>query len=136
MAPDGAVLEQPPALDRLAVAVTTAAGSLDSADDAGRADLAAHVRSVAELLILHAEHEDTVIQPVLEERLPSLAEQIAIDHPNLEARIVEHTARTTGHGDERQLAIVVRDDAGLANVDVRLIPVREDRVDLPGSSDR
>jgi len=32
--------------------------------------------------------------------------------------------------------VVVRDDAGLANVDVRLILVPEDRVDLPGSSDR
>jgi len=70
-------------------AVTGAAGSLDPADRAGRADLARHVQSVVEMLVGHAEHEDAVVQPVLETYLPALAEQIAIDHPMLEARIAE-----------------------------------------------
>jgi hypothetical protein len=68
-------------------AVTGAAGSLDPADRAGRADLAAHVHTVADMLVLHAEHEDAAGQPVLEQHLPALAEQVAIDHPVLEARI-------------------------------------------------
>jgi len=68
-------------------AVTTAAGSLDPADRAGRADLAGHVHAVADLLVQHAEHEDAVVQPALETHLPALAETIAIDHPVLEARI-------------------------------------------------
>jgi hypothetical protein len=68
-------------------AVTGAAGSLDPADRTGRADLAAHVRTVVDMLVRHADHEDAAIQPVLEERLPELAEQIAVAHPVLEARI-------------------------------------------------
>ena len=47
-------------------AVTTAAGSLDPADRAGRADLARHVDSVVELLVSHAEHEDAAVQPAIE----------------------------------------------------------------------
>ena len=70
-------------------AVTSAAGSLDPHDRAGRADLARHVQSVAELLASHREHEDAVIQPVLEAQLPALAAQIATDHPHVEAQIEE-----------------------------------------------
>ncbi len=69
-------------------AVTTAAGSIDPHDRAARADLARHVQSVVELLVSHAEHEDAVIQPVLEAELPALAAQIATDHPHIEAQIV------------------------------------------------
>jgi hypothetical protein len=68
-------------------ALTGAAGSVDPADRAGRADLACHVHTVADMLVMHAEHEDTALQPVLEAHLPVLAEQVAIDHPVLEARI-------------------------------------------------
>jgi hypothetical protein len=68
-------------------AITTAAGSLDPSDRAGRVDLARHVGDVVELLVGHAEHEDTAIQPVLEAHVPELAERIAADHPVLEARI-------------------------------------------------
>jgi hypothetical protein len=68
-------------------ALTGAAGSVDPADRAGRADLACHVHAVADMLVMHAEHEDTALQPVLEAHLPALAEQVAIDHPVLEARI-------------------------------------------------
>jgi hypothetical protein len=70
-------------------AVTGAAGTLDPHDRAGRADLARHVRSVVDLLVSHAEHEDAVVQPVLEAQLPALAAQIAIDHPHIEAQIEE-----------------------------------------------
>jgi hypothetical protein len=69
--------------------LTTAAGNLDPHDRSGRADLARHVESVVDLLVSHAEHEDTVIQPVLEAQLPALAEQIATDHPRIEAQIEE-----------------------------------------------
>src|SRR5262249_33569701 len=70
-------------------AVTSAAGGIDPHDHAARADLARHVRSVVELLVSHAEHEDAVIQPVLEAQLPALAAQIATDHPHIEAQIEE-----------------------------------------------
>ena len=70
-------------------AVTGAAGTLDPHDRAGRADLARHVRSVVDLLVSHAEHEDAVVQPVLEAQLPALAAQIAIDHAHIEAQIEE-----------------------------------------------
>jgi hypothetical protein len=68
-------------------ALTGAAGSVDPADRAGRSDLACHVHTVADMLVMHAEHEDTALQPVLESYLPARAEQVAIDHPVLEARI-------------------------------------------------
>jgi hypothetical protein len=68
-------------------AVTRAAGDLDPSDRAGRTDLARHVDSVADLLDAHAEHEDAAILPVLEVRVPALAERIAVDHPTLEARV-------------------------------------------------
>jgi hypothetical protein len=70
-------------------ALTGAAGSLDPADRAGRADLACQVHTVTEMLVSHAEHEDAAIQPVLETHLPALADTVAVDHPALEARIVE-----------------------------------------------
>ncbi len=68
-------------------AVTEQAGSLDPADPADRADLGAHVGRVVQLLVEHAEHEDGHIQPVLEQQLPALAEQVEDDHHRLEARI-------------------------------------------------
>jgi hypothetical protein len=68
-------------------AITTSAGRLDPADAEGRADLSRHARSVVDLLVSHAEHEDTHGQPVLEQHLPALAEQIASDHERLDRRI-------------------------------------------------
>lgn len=69
--------------------VTEQAGSLDPGERADRADLAGHVRSVVDLLVGHAEHEDDHVQPAIEEHLPRLAEQIEGDHERLEARVVE-----------------------------------------------
>ena len=68
-------------------AVTERAGNVDPADQADKAALAAHITSVVELLISHAEHEDDHIQPALERHLPTLAEQVDRDHHRLEARI-------------------------------------------------
>jgi len=70
-------------------ALTASAGNLDPYDRASRADLARHVQSVLALLVSHAEHEDAVVQPVLEAELPGLAARIAIDHPHIEAQIEE-----------------------------------------------
>ncbi len=70
-------------------AVTTTAGQLDPADDDGRRALEAHVRSVVQLLVEHAEHEDAAIQPVLERELPQLADQVAREHTRLEQRMLE-----------------------------------------------
>ena len=66
--------------------VTLTAGSVDPTDRCGRVALADHVRSVREVLELHAGHEDTVLDPVLVEHLPDLAEKIANDHHELDAR--------------------------------------------------
>ena len=68
-------------------AVTGRAGSLDPADTVGRAQLAEAVRTSVDLLVSHAEHEDTVIQPVLDVERPDLAELIAADHAGLEPRM-------------------------------------------------
>ena len=68
-------------------AVTGAAGHLDPVDRVGRADLARHVGSVVDLLIAHAEHEDTHRQPLIEVHLPGYAAQVAEEHAMLEARM-------------------------------------------------
>jgi hypothetical protein len=69
--------------------VTTEAGRLDPSQGAARAALARHVSDVVDLLTGHAEHEDAAIQPVLEARLPDLAERIEVDHLTLEARMAD-----------------------------------------------
>lgn len=70
-------------------AVTEEAGRIDPASDEDRAALSAHVGSVVDLLVSHAEHEDLGVQPALAEHLPAFAEQVAADHERLEARLVE-----------------------------------------------
>src|SRR4051794_38262101 len=70
-------------------AVTTDAGRLDPSDGPGRMALAAHVDSVVQFLVDHAEHEDGAVQPVLEVELPRLAEQVAREHHALESRMLE-----------------------------------------------
>jgi len=68
-------------------AVTATAGSIDPSDRVDAAELADHVRSVAELLELHAHHEDEAIDPSLEAHLPALAERISADHLLLNRQI-------------------------------------------------
>ncbi len=70
-------------------AVTETAGALDPGSDDDRAALAAHVGRVVELLVNHAEHEDTHMQPVIEQHLPALAEQIEDEHHRIETRLLE-----------------------------------------------
>jgi hypothetical protein len=72
-------------------AVTTEAGRIDPGDLRDRAALAAHVTSVVELLVQHAEHEDAGVQPTLEAELPDLAAVIDTDHHALEARMAQLT---------------------------------------------
>jgi hypothetical protein len=67
--------------------VTTEAGRIDPSEDVARAALADHVADVVHLLSGHAEHEDAAIQPVLEARLPDLAERVEVDHLTLESRM-------------------------------------------------
>ena len=67
--------------------VTAEAGRLDPSEGIARAALATHVSDVVELLTGHAHHEDGAIQPVLEARLPDLAERIEVDHLTLEAHM-------------------------------------------------
>jgi len=67
-------------------AVTTSAGRTDPTDRAAKVDLARHVAEIVELLELHAEHEDVAVQPLIEAHLPSLGEQIALDHLAFESR--------------------------------------------------
>ncbi len=67
--------------------VTARAGEVDPLDRPGRVDLARRVRAGVDLLVSHAHHEDTVIQPVLETERPDLAELIAADHHRLEPRM-------------------------------------------------
>ena len=67
--------------------VTAEAGRLDPSVSIARAALATHVTDVVELLTGHAHHEDAAIQPVLESRLPDLAERIEVDHLTIEAHM-------------------------------------------------
>jgi hypothetical protein len=67
--------------------VTAEAGRIDPSKGVARAALAAHVTDVVELLRSHAEHEDAAIQPVLEARLPDLADRVEVDHLTLDARM-------------------------------------------------
>jgi len=67
--------------------VTAQAGHVDPADRCGRAALAERVRDVRDVLILHAEHEDTEITPVMQTVLAHLATRVEAEHTALEARL-------------------------------------------------
>jgi len=89
--------------------ITSTAGRIDPADQLDRIALAGHVASLKLMLTLHAHHEDSVIDPVLDVHLPDLAQQIEDDHVVLEARfgmIDELASATTeaGAADQRRLA--------------------------------
>jgi hypothetical protein len=68
-------------------ALVSEAGSLDPSIRRSRVELAHHIGTTVELLVTHAEHEDTHVQPAMEIHLPDLAEQIATDHLVIEARM-------------------------------------------------
>ncbi len=82
-------------------AITAAAGRVDPADRRARADLAAHIGRVVELLETHAEHEDASVLPVLEAHLPALAAENASQHETFDA----------GTANLRALAGIVADGA-------------------------
>ena len=69
--------------------VVGTAGSIDPGNKAARLALQSHVRSIVEVLVLHAEHEETSVQPSIEQHVPAVAEQILDDHHRLEARLVD-----------------------------------------------
>jgi hypothetical protein len=114
-------------------AVTTSAGCADPADPAATADVAAHVRSVVDLLESHAEHEDRVIQPAIELHLPPVAERIASDHAAFDvrtARLVDLAADVAATSDARLAHLLYLDLAAftgdyLAHQDV------EERILMP-----
>lgn len=120
-------------------AVTERAGNVDPADHADKAALAAHIGSVVELLISHAEHEDDHIQPALERHLPTLAEQVDSDHHRLEARIqllaeqaadiVEGPGDARWNGQRLYLELAAFTSSYLAHQDL------EERVIMPSLED-
>jgi len=70
-------------------AVTGNAGRIDPSQKAARLALQSHVRSIVELLVVHAEHEEVSVQPSIERFIPDVAEQVLDDHRTLEARLVD-----------------------------------------------
>ncbi len=83
-------------------AVTGQAGRVDPASRPACTELADHVRGLMEVLEVHAEHEDGVIQPVLDRRLPELAARVHDDHELLSKRttaliaLVDQAADSSG----------------------------------------
>lgn len=73
--------------------LTRAAGDLDPSSEPERRALAHHMHQVVTILVNHAGHEDTWVQPALERHLLALAERIHADHPVLEARIEDLMGR-------------------------------------------
>lgn len=67
--------------------LTSFLGRLDPGDRAGRASAVEKLDWTVGFLVDHAEHEDAAVQPVIEVRLPDLAETIAADHERLEVRL-------------------------------------------------
>jgi len=70
-------------------AVTGSAGRIDPTDCGARADLAQHVGTVVDWLVMHAEHEEAHVQPTLEQVAPDIAPRVTGDHAALEARMVD-----------------------------------------------
>lgn len=75
--------------------VTGQAGSIDPSIRHERAALRDHVASVVDLLVTHAEHEDTHAQAAIEQHLPDLASRIEADHEVLEARLGDLLGRAS-----------------------------------------
>jgi hypothetical protein len=67
--------------------VTLAAGQVDPGDRDAVAAVGERWRTMVSILVAHAEHEDAFLQPVLEVLEPSMAEIIAVVHPELEGQL-------------------------------------------------
>ncbi|MGZ4709654.1 MAG: hemerythrin domain-containing protein [Acidimicrobiales bacterium] len=85
-------------------ATTVDAGRVDPADRSGRQALAHRVDDLVDLLVTHAEHEDSAVQPTLEIHLPKLAERIECDHAGLESRMLDLRALATADIDAAAVA--------------------------------
>lgn len=118
-------------------AVTAAAGRTDPADAAARAELNDQVRALAHLLDLHAQHEDSAIEPALVAWMPDLAELISVDHALFDRRVYglvtcaesaaaagPSTARAELH--ELYLGLAAFTGSYLGHIDL------EERVIMPG----
>ena len=68
-------------------AVTSSAGSIDPFDREGRRTHASRVRALADLLVHHAEHEDSNLAVVITAIAPQLQQDITATHGMLEARM-------------------------------------------------
>ncbi|MGD9792085.1 MAG: hemerythrin domain-containing protein [Acidimicrobiia bacterium] len=68
-------------------AVATEIARVDPSDAIAVNALHTHVQRMISFLVDHAEHEDGVIQPVLVEQLPALADRVADEHETLERRM-------------------------------------------------
>lgn len=92
-------------------AVTGLAGRVDTSDPVAVGAVSERVRSLAELLELHAHHEDAAIDPVLADVRPDLAEVINTDHQRFERRIygvvavAEEAASIGGAADQAVLEL-------------------------------
>lgn len=73
--------------------ITTSAGSLDPGDRCSREQLLEGVHRLFGFLVVHAEHEDEFVQPLLEVHAPYYAEVIASDHVRLEDQMAAIEAR-------------------------------------------
>lgn len=117
-------------------AVTEAAGRAEPDDRIAREDLAAHVRSVVDLLESHAEHEDGVIQPQVELHLPDVAERIAADHAAFDVRTASLVslageAAAAGPANRRRLLHLLYLELGAFTGDYLLHQDVEERVLMP-----
>ena len=99
-------------------AVTLAAGQVDPGDRDAVAEVASRWRDLSALLVGHAEHEDEFMQPTIEALLPTMADVIAVAHPELEAQMaaLEVLAeRATGTCERDRRIAVHRVYLGLAS---------------------
>jgi hypothetical protein len=69
--------------------MTQAVGAVDPHDAVAVQGVAERWADLVGILVAHAEHEDTFLQPVIERFAPEYAAEIADAHPRLEAQMAE-----------------------------------------------
>ncbi len=69
--------------------VTLDAGRVDPGDPQAVGGVAGRWANLVNLLVAHADHEDTFLQPVIEEFTPVYAEEIAETHARLEGQMAQ-----------------------------------------------
>jgi hypothetical protein len=73
--------------------ITSSAGRLDPGERCAREQLLEGVHRLFGFLVVHAEHEDQFVQPLLEVHAPYYAEVVASDHVRLEDQMAAIEAR-------------------------------------------